>query len=162
MKKVMFLVMVAVMPFISCSSDDDSSGGQDQLVGKWRESKSTEKSYVDGEFVETEVTETTDKDYFEVEFKADGTFSEFYFESYLSNGDSGEEIVETSTDGGTYEVKGDKIILHYNPYSDGSDGGTFEAQFSVSASSLTVISIYQETYDNKTYRDETTTELYRL
>lgn len=153
--------MVAVMPFISCSSDDDN-GGQATVIGKWRESKSTEKSYVDGEFVETEVTETTANDYFEIEFKADGTFTEFYSETYLSNGDSGEEIVETSTDGGTYEIKGDKIIFKYQPYSDGSEGGTFEAQFSVSASSLTVISIFQETYDNKTHRDETTVELYRL
>src|SRR5690606_32106747 len=111
MKKVMFLVMVAVMPFISCSSDDD--GGQDTIIGKWRESKSTEKSYVDGEFVETEVTETTAKDYFEVEFKADGTFEEFYSKTYLSNGDSGEEIIETSTDGGTYEVSGGKLTMKY-------------------------------------------------
>src|SRR5690606_13189861 len=163
MKKVMFLVMVAVMPFISCSSDDDSSnGGQDAIVGKWRESKSTEKSFENGEYVDTKVTETTSNEYFELDFKADGTFTEFVSEVYLSNGDSGEEIVETSTSGGIYELKGDIIIITYPPNEDGEEAEVQEMQYSVSANTLTIISVDEYSYEDIDYKDETTIEFHRL
>src|SRR5690606_15200702 len=161
MKKVMFLVMVAVLPFISCSNDDDN-GGQATVIGKWRESKSTEKSFENGEYVDTKVTETTTKEYFELDFKADGTFTEFVSEVYLSNGDSGEEIVETSTSGGIYELKGDIIIITYPPNEDGEEAEVLEMPYSVSANTLTIISVDEYSYDDIDYKDETTIEFHRL
>ncbi|WP_417443573.1 hypothetical protein [Joostella sp.] len=159
MKKVMFLVMVAIMPFVACSSDDDN-GGQDEIIGKWREVKSIGKEYVEGELVSTEEVTATDEDYSEVEYKADGTFTEFYSESYTSGG---EKVVEISTDGGTYEVSGDKIITVYSPDENGENGGSFETQFSISGDILTTFSVDEGVdYEGKSYREEYTTEFQKL
>jgi len=97
-----------------------------------------------------------------LDFKADGTFTEFVSEVYLSNGDSGEEIVETSTSGGIYELKGDIIIITYPPNEDGEEAEVLEMPYSVSANTLTIISVDEYSYDDIDYKDETTIEFHRL
>lgn len=139
-------------------SGDDEGSDKYQIIGKWRESMSTEKSYVDGEFVGTEVTEASVMDYSEMEFIADGTFTEFGSYSYENGG--GLEV-DTYSDGGTYEVKGDVIVITYPPDENGLEGGSYEVQFSLSRNVLTIITVDEYSYNNIDYKDETTTEFYR-
>lgn len=154
MKKVMFLVMVAVMPFISCSSDDDSSnGGQDAIVGKWRESKFTEKYYEDDVLRDTVVSLPTSTDYYEVEFKADRTFTNLESDSYIN--ENGEEIVETISGGGTYEIKGDSIILIYlDEESEAGETYSENAKFSISENILTFHTSDERTEQVVVFRGE--------
>lgn len=158
----MFLVMVAVMPFISCSSDDDNSGDQATIIGKWRESKETVKSYEDGELMDTKVTESSTNEYVEMEFRADNIFTEFISEAFLSNGDSGEEVVETSSYEGTYEVKADKLIYTYPPSEESDVAGSYEWQYSVSGNTLTTITVEETATNDIMYKEETTVEYYKL
>src|SRR5690606_32347369 len=150
MKKAMFLIMVAVMPFISCSSDDDSSGGQDQLVGKWRKSKEIVKRYVDDELIASEDNPASETDYLEMDLKADGTFTKINSYSYQENG---ELVVETLTDSGIYTVSGNEIVFLYD--AGGSD--TFDENewlYSFSGEVLTLYEITETVIDDTVYREE--------
>jgi|SRR5690606_26425052 len=161
MKKVMFLVMVAVMPFISCSSDDDNTNdGVNPLVGKWRESKFTETNYEDGEMTNTGETKATTTVYEELEFNVDATFSEFHSDSDTDQ--SGELIVETSTYDGTYEVKGTTLVRVYSPNEQSNENLVFETKYSISENVLIITSVREYGEDEIAYKTEFVTEYYRL
>src|SRR5690606_21975298 len=93
--------------------------GQDLLIGKWRESKETIKRYKDGKLEETTVEEASDTNYVELEFRVDGTFSEFESDSY-GDGYGGIDI-DTYSNEGTYEVNNSKVVTTYA--SDEGDEG---------------------------------------
>ena len=150
----MFLVMVAVMPFISCSSDDDNnnSGGQDQLVGKWRKSKEIVKRYADDELIASEDNAATETDYLEMDIKADGTFTEINSFSY--HDENGELVVETFTDSGIYTVSGNEIVFLYAAEEGSDTGGTDEWLYSFSGEVLTLYEITETVTNNTVYREE--------
>lgn len=90
MKKLMYLcLMVAVMPFISCSSDDDNNSEKNTIVGKW--------NYVAFES-EDPINDCQKKS--TAEFNDDGT----YFYEFFSD-DSG-ECASEGVKNGTWESTG--------------------------------------------------------
>ena len=153
--------MVAVMPFISCSSDDDNTNdGVGPLVGKWRESKFTETNYVDGEMTNTGETKASTTDYEELEFNPDATFTEFYSDSDTDQ--NGELIVETSTYDGTYEVKGDILVRIYSPNEQSDESLVSETKYSISENVLTITSVREYNDNEIAYKNEFVTEYFML
>ncbi len=73
--------MVAVIPFVACSSDDDN-GGQDPIVGKWLLSASVE--YKDGEQIQNEQLSECEKESL-IEYRVDGGGSSS--RSYIEDGE---------------------------------------------------------------------------
>jgi len=134
-------------------SGDDEGADQYQIIGKWRESKFTEIYYEDGVLQETVESQPTSVDYFEVEFRADATFTSF--RSYSHPGSDGEEIVETNSTSGTYEIKGDTIILT-NPAEDGEENENYteQARFSLAGNVLTFYTSNEETINGVVHKDE--------
>ena len=103
MKKVMFLVMMAVMPFVACSSDDDTSVEPtiDPIVGKWYQIE--ERLIVDGKETKYSMTACEKMDNFDI--KNDGTItSTFYYTDANKEcqEDGSEKINWISTAKGTY------------------------------------------------------------
>ncbi len=76
MKKVLYLcLMVAVMPFMSCSSDDDK---KDPIIGKWQ--YTAEVEYVNGEQQPIEELSDCEKKSW-IEFRVDGSGSSNFYDT---------------------------------------------------------------------------------
>src|SRR5690606_34878560 len=104
MRKVMFLVMVAVMPFISCSSDDDN-GGQDPVIGKWKLTGILELEDDEPQQI-PEVSDCEKKSW--IQFHADGRGTSKYYDT---NGvgecvtdDEADEFLWTNKGNQKYEI----------------------------------------------------------
>lgn len=97
MKKFTYLLLIAVMPFISCSSDDEAV--EESMFGKWQLSSSVQT--IDGQQVPEDLTDCDKKS--TVEFSEDGSFTTVAFSE--QNG----ECISVDTSAGTWEDKGNDI-----------------------------------------------------
>ncbi|AWA30816.1 hypothetical protein HYN48_12410 [Flavobacterium magnum] len=88
-------VLVLSMSFVGCSSDDDEAS----IVGKWNFSK--EGLAAQGQEVLTDYTHATGCTKDNVEFKADGTISETYYD----------DACAASTSNGTYTKSGNTVVV---------------------------------------------------
>ncbi len=118
-------VLLTGMLFTSCSNDDDSS--EPSIVGTWLQVSGVNETFRDN-VSEGRTNETIDADNFiRVTLNADGTFTEFYSESY--NGE-----VKTTTDKGTYVTNGNMLSLTY----EGEDQ-TESVEFTLTETELTTV-----------------------
>lgn len=106
MKKLAFLICVAVLSFTACKKDSDSDTGSNKLVGVWEGVEANMVVYnEDGEKVSETNIPFTSPNSLEVRFNANGTFT------------SNVKIVEPAemedevTAKGEYEVKGSVLVL---------------------------------------------------
>lgn len=143
MKKVLYLFLaVTFVGFstISCSSDDDK-GGSSSIIGSW-EFYQEGFSIGDQELVleDYEHTEGCSKDY--IEFKSNGTATDFYFE---------ESNCEQNTDSASYVVSGNNITVTYQ---DEGEDETISGKYEIRNNVLTLK--ISETYMGVTYNTVTT------
>ena len=98
MKKIMFLMVMALMPmvFSSCGSDDDDNGAQvNKIVGVWEE---------------TDFWDSDDKcfrDWWNIGyvhvFKSDGTYARYHNSTHYDRGESDKQ--------GTYSFDGTYLVI---------------------------------------------------
>jgi len=123
MKKVMYVcLMVAMMPFVSCDSDDDSP--QDTIIGKWQ----LEQRFKNN--VEESLSDDCEKKS-TIEFKTDNTFNSF--ESFFEP----DQPCISSTVPGTWEYNGDNALK--TSY-DGKDKVVVDLTYTFVDGKLNVIS----------------------
>lgn len=123
---IMTTVMLTGMLSISCNKDDDGSG-EPSIVGTWLLTSGVNETFRDN-VSEGRTNETIDADNFtRVTLNADGTFTEFYSESY--NGE-----VKTTTDKGTYVTDGNKLSVTY----EGGDEAD-SVEFTLTETELTTV-----------------------
>lgn len=116
--------------FTSCSSDDDAPA-EPSIVGEWNATTSTFESIINGESQGIEETTHDEDDIERVTFNSNNTFELYTYEVItLSNG---EEIIEESTDPGTYSIDGNLISISFD-----GEVEIANALFTVTASTLVI------------------------
>jgi hypothetical protein len=104
--------MVAVMPFMSCSNDDDKNESSENLfLGEWTLTQNYTETYQGGEKVSTENYEVNESDYQTYVFNSDGTF--VYTENY-----TGEAALDSDEYPGTYSYTSNSIVTMIYEYED--------------------------------------------
>ena len=137
MKKLILLLSVFALVFTSCSSDDDSSSSQDQLIGTWKYYK-----YFENGVEETlEPCENQDTSV----FSANGDFSGSF---YIDNAGTC-ELDETLT--GTWNNEGN------GSYSITEGGFTDTEQITFESNTF----YFEDTWDNGTPADTSDDIVYR-
>lgn len=140
MKKVMSLcLMLAVMPFVSCSGDDNS--GQDPIIGKWSLIASEETE--DGVVISEPLTDCEKKS--TLEFRADGTLTSTFFDT-----DFTEECISEGVYTLLWKNDGDSVYTTTD-----HEGDSFRIEVTFSGNTFTTteteklegtIYVYTETY----------------
>lgn len=146
-----FLMMASIVItsslIISCSSDDDASENA-AVVGEWRSTTFTTRVFVDGELESTDVDTSDNKNYTEVTFNSDNTFTEYTYETFTNS--NGEEVVEETIDSGEYRILDNSLTLLLNESVE-----IFE-EFTVSENQLDLTFIESYTDANQDFVSRTT------
>ena len=126
------LLMIVSVSFTSCNKDDDDDDVvsvadlKTALIGTWKEL--SDELYLDNKVVEDESIYHDDKNYYEYEFKSDGTYVNRKYEDG--------KMVETYDYSGTWTLNGDQlkfdndseiqqVIIKGNTLILSSDDGSF-------------------------------------
>ena len=102
LKIVLFSVFAMGLTLTSCS-DDDSSGGNASIEGKWEYFKEGMSANGQEVLTDWEHTEGCNKDY--IEINDDGTYTDVYYYG---------ENCETDTETGTWERDGNNITVDFD------------------------------------------------
>ncbi len=141
-KTMILTVLIAASALLtSCSKDDDNNPS---IVGTWNWDSTKTESFKNGVSTGTETDTANDSNIETVTFKSDNTFTDYYKETFISNGT---EVTDEGTDEGTYSIKGNVLSTTY-------DGTTEveESTFTVTNTTLTVVFTYEETSGGDTYK----------
>ena len=108
------LLMMVQVSFVSCNKDDDDeddvvpiSDLKTAIIGTWKEL--SDELYMDNKVVKEESIYHDDINYYEFEFKSDGTYLDRKFKD-------GKEVENYDYDG-TWTLDGDKITFSNEPSS---------------------------------------------
>ena len=126
MKKFTYLLLIAVMPFVSCSSDDDDDDAvvEETMIGKWHLSSAVMP--FEGQEMPVPLTDCDKKT--TLEFGEDGSFTTEAFSEFSG------ECTSEGAYGETWEDKGNDVYtLTYD-----SQGQVDDYTITVSGSTMTV------------------------
>jgi len=145
--KVLILTVVLFTGILFTSCDDDNEDSS--IVGTWLQISGSSETIKNGVSEGVQKDDVDADNFTRITFNSDGTFSNFYSESY--NGK-----VEASTDPGTYTIKGDILSSSY-------DGETkvYKNTFSLTDSQLVIYSTDENTYNGDVYTYKYTTTFAR-
>ena len=114
MKKLVLLFVAAAFTFTSCGNDDDS-GDQDKIVGKWNLHKIFENGVEDEELTDCDRQET-------LTFNEDGTFENKFYEQE----EVGDPCLLNETDSGTWTNDGNSEYILNSAFGSFTVDITFE------------------------------------
>lgn len=138
------MIPLTVVLFATSNKSDGKNTENDccnkpSIVGTWLEASSSTEVFTNN-VSEGTITETVDAgNFIRITFHADGTFDDLQSYSYSDNGDL---VVQTSTDIGTYSIKGNLLTVTYDGETD-----TGPVEFTLSETQL-VIEYVEEFTEN--------------
>jgi len=141
--KVLILTVVLFTGILFTSCDDDNEDSS--IVGTWLQISGSSETIKNGvsEGVQKDVVDADN--FTRITFNSDGTFSDFYSESYDGK-------VETSTDRGTYTIEGDILSGTYE-----GETKAYKNTFSLTDSQLVIYSTRENTNNGDVYIYKNTT-----
>lgn len=148
-KKMILAVLIGATALLSsCSKDDNNDPA---IVGQWKLVSRVSENFKNN--VSTGSPKTvivTEKDFETITFKSDKTFTDYYAETNISNGN---EVTETFTDNGTYTVDGNVLSISFV-----GDTEANKSTFTVTNTQLIVVSTenYTSGADSYLYKNTAT------
>lgn len=154
MKTVIILATVLMSSLLttSCGSDDDG-GDESSIVGTWLSTSETFEDIVDGVSQGVENSTIDENNFTRITFNADGTFTSFFSESFMQDG---ELIIESDTDSGTYVVNDENSAISFENDSDDDSDDDSMIEFELTSNELTFI--FTDTEGNTVFVDTLTFE----